>query len=104
MNVQNSLFEPNFARDASPKRLLRHGKRLKGIGQDYERAGKNRCCAKGSNVPPGENISAGAGVFAIKNIRIDAGSSSVGQERRPCDLGSSDGSGCCGAVETCCSC
>lgn len=36
---------------------------------------------KGQNVPLGENISAGAGVFAIKNIRIDAGSSSVGQKK-----------------------
>lgn len=32
-------------------------------------------------LPSGENISAGAGVFAIKNIRIDAGSSSVGQKK-----------------------
>lgn len=38
-------------------------------------------CAKGHNLPPGEDISAGAGVFAIKNIRIDAGSSSVGQKK-----------------------
>lgn len=30
---------------------------------------------------PEENISAGAGVFAIKNIRIDSGSSSVGQKK-----------------------
>lgn len=28
-----------------------------------------------------ENMSAGAGVFAIKNIRIDSGSSSVGQKK-----------------------
>lgn len=33
------------------------------------------------NSPPGGNISAEAGVFAIKNIRIDSGSSSVGQKK-----------------------
>lgn len=38
-------------------------------------------CAMGQTCHPEKNISAGAGVFAIKNIRIDAGSSSVGQKK-----------------------
>lgn len=40
-----------------------------------------KMCKGVQNLPSGENISAEAGVFAIKNIRIDAGSSSVGQKK-----------------------
>lgn len=41
-----------------------------------------RTCKGGSKLAVRrENISAGAGVFAIKNIRIDSGSSSVGQKK-----------------------
>lgn len=77
------VFEPDFAgSDASPRRLIRHGKRLKGIGVGCERAGAGtKDVQRVQNCQPGENRSAGAGVFAIKNIRIDSGSSSIGQKK-----------------------
>lgn len=64
------------------KELRRHGKRLKGIGLDTNVRDKGpENVQRVQNSPPGENISAEAGVFAIKNIRIDSGSSSVGQKK-----------------------
>lgn len=64
------------------KCLLKHGKRLKGIGLDTNvRKKGHEIVQRARTRHPEKNISAGAGVFAIKNIRIDAGSSSVGQKK-----------------------
>lgn len=57
--------------------------KTEGYSVGYERAGEQdmKTCKGFKKLPSGVNMSAGAGVFAIKNIRIDAGSSSVGQKK-----------------------
>lgn len=51
-------------------------------GRVRTRGSRDEKTCNGSKIAkPGENRSAGAGVFAIKNISIDSGSSSIGQKK-----------------------